>query len=243
MKAAARSFDVHIESSSLVGVSPGAAVVTLDEDLVIESRYAQARLPIDALTGCRLAGHSLILALGDRGSLELTCRAADELARAITERACVLPELTLAMRSLGSRHGGPAGEHDRFFGPLLRARVAAEKARDVSARMRSFDAVALEQALTTTITALAAERNDRSLPHRRAMEAQILEFAEPLLSVLRALRADAGPGDDAIAAWCSWAAGVRAVFAESDRFWQRTRRFLDASPSASISRGSGAGGN
>ena len=132
------------------------------------------------------------------------------------------------MRSLGSRHGGPAIEHDRFFGPLLRSRAMSEKARDAGARMRAFDARALEASLLETVAALAELRHAKSAPHRRAMEAQLLEFADPLLSALHALGSDAERVDDAIAVWCAWSATVRTVFVEADRFWQRTRRFLDA---------------
>lgn len=228
MSFAARSFDLSILSSSLVGALPGAARLTIDEEITIESRHARVEIPIGALTGCPVEGDTIELVLGDRGNVTLICGDAGGIAIALSARACVLPELTLAMRSLGSRHGGPAGDHDRFFGPLLRARAAAEGARDVAARMHSFDPVALERSLTATISALASERNPRSLPHRRAMEAQILEFAEPLIEALRALRSKAGLGKDPISAWCSWSATVRTVFTESDRFWQRTRRFLDA---------------
>lgn len=236
MSAVAPVFDVVVVSSSLVGATPGPARLTLEEDIILETRHAKVQLPVGALTGCRLSAENLVLVAGTRGSVELTSGASRALAAALAERVCVLPELTLAMRSLGSRHGGPAVDHDRFFGPLLRARAAAEKAGDVGARMRSFDAKALEVSLRATIEALAAERHVKSPPHRRAMEAQITEFAEPLVEALRALQAREPHDRDAIASWCGWSAGVRAVFAESDRFWQRTRRFLDASPTPAGSR-------
>lgn len=228
----APAFDVVVVASSLVGAATGPARLSLGDLISIETRHAMIQLPVDAITSCARSDATLVIVAGARGSVELTSPDSRGIAEALAERACVLPELTLAMRSLGSRHGGPAPEHDRFFGPLIRSRALSEQARDADARMRAFDASVLEASLIETVSALAHLRHAKSPPHRRAMEAQLLEFADPLLAALRALRSNEEQGDDVIAVWCAWSASVRAVFVEADRFWQRTRRFLDAVPLA-----------
>lgn len=234
-------FDVVIVVSSLAGAAPGPAKLTLGDALSIETHLATFQLPYEALTSCRTDGALLLLVAGDRGDIELTSREAAGLAAALANRSCTLPELTLAMRALGTRHGGPAGEHDQFFKPLIQARAAAERARDAPSRMKAFDARALEESLQAMISGIATQRNPKSQPHRRAMEAQLLEFAEPLLAVLRRLEPLELGDEDVVAAWCSWSSSVRAVFTEADRFWQRVRSYLDAAP-AVAARAPRAGG-
>ena len=230
MSGGPQAFDVVVVASSFVGAAAGPARLSIDDAITLEMRHAIVQLPVNAITSCGRSDTTLRLIAGTRGSVELTSPHARAIASALAERACVLPELTLAMRSLGSRHGGPAPEHDRFFGPLLRSRALSERARDAAERMRAFDATALEASLIETVLALAQLRHAKSPPHRRAMEAQLLEFADPLLTALRALGSNDERADDTIAVWCEWSARVRAVFVEADRFWQRTRRFLDAVP-------------
>jgi hypothetical protein len=138
-----------------------------------------------------------------------------------------LPELTLGLRTLGSRRRrrGEGNDHERFFGPLLEARRAAARAADVEAAVTSFDAGRLNAAFDKTIRALAADRATSGRPAaRRALEARLQERLEPLRQAL----AELGEQGDALLrageearpdAWRRWAQQLRAVFACADRCW------------------------
>jgi hypothetical protein len=138
-----------------------------------------------------------------------------------------VPELTLALRSLGSRRRrrGDGTEHERFFAPLLEARRAAARAADLEAAVTAFDAGRLNASLDKMVRALAADRapSGRS-PARRALEARLQERIEPLRHALDALGAVADDlliSDDETRpdAWRRWAAQLRAVFECADRCW------------------------
>jgi hypothetical protein len=138
-----------------------------------------------------------------------------------------LPELTLALRTLGSRRRrrGEGPEHERFFAPLLEARRAAARAGDLEAAVRSFDPARLTTSLDKTIRAIAADRAPPGRPPaRRALEARLLERVEPLRQSLAELgeRADAlMQADDAARsdAWRLWAGQLRIVFERADHCW------------------------
>jgi hypothetical protein len=138
-----------------------------------------------------------------------------------------LPELTLALRALGSRRRrrGEGDEQERFFAPLLEARRAAARAVDVETAVASFDADRLHAAFDKAIRALAADRAASGRPAlRRALEARLQERLEPLRRALSELgeRADEllGAGENERGeAWQRWAYQVRAVFACADRCW------------------------
>jgi hypothetical protein len=138
-----------------------------------------------------------------------------------------LPELTLALRALGSRRRrrGEGNEQERFFAPLLEARRAAARAADVEGAVTSFDAARLNTSFDKTIRALVADRAASARPAaRRALEARLQERLEPLREALSELgeRADALLGADETARpdeWRRWADQLRAVFACADRCW------------------------
>ena len=86
-----------------------------------------------------------------------------------------IPELTLALRTLGSRRGrrGEGNEHERFFAPLLEARRAAARAADVEAALTAFDAERLTATFEKTLRALAVYRAGSGRPAvRRVLEAR-----------------------------------------------------------------------
>jgi hypothetical protein len=138
-----------------------------------------------------------------------------------------LPELTLALRTLGSRRGrsGEGNEQERFFAPLLEARRAAARAGDVEMAVTSFDAARLNTSFDKTIRALAADRATSGRPAaRRALEARLQERLEPLRRALTELaeRADdllRADDDTRPDAWRRWIDQLRAVFASADRCW------------------------
>jgi hypothetical protein len=178
-----------------------------------------------ALDGVQHAGGTLTLYLMGDDVLELDEVAdAAALARAVGERACRLGELTMAMRGLGSARANPGSDHQRFYGPLLAARRALERARGPEAQWAAVDAEQLRDALAATLAAFAAERHPKAPADRRALEAELLDYAEGLLGALDALAAarDAArraPADARFAHWRAWAAALRVVFAEHDRAW------------------------
>jgi hypothetical protein len=152
-----------------------------------------------------------------------------------------LPELTLALRTLGSRRRrrGEGNEQERFFAPLLEARRAAARAADMETAVTSFDAARLNTSFDKTIRALAADRAASGRPAaRRALEARLQERLEPLRGALSELgeRADALLRADEDArpdAWRRWAEQLHAVFACADRCWPGLDAALE---SASVPR-------
>jgi len=138
-----------------------------------------------------------------------------------------LPELTLALRTLGSRRRrrGDGNEQERFFAPLLEARRASARAADFEAAVGAFDPERLLAAFDKTIRLLAADRAGSGRPAvRRALEARLQEQLEPL----RAALSNLGEAADALLiatddirpeAWRRWADQLRAVFASADRCW------------------------
>jgi hypothetical protein len=98
------------------------------------------------------------------------------------------------------------------------------------------DAAKVARELEEALGALAAAHADAA-PDRRALEAELLELAEPLLDAVRAL-GDAGdavraaPADRRLVAWRAWAAALADAFARADRCW------IAALPALADARGS-----
>lgn len=221
-----------VRTARLHGLHRGADVSGAVE-LAVEERGLRLAiaggptLPVtwDALDGAAHDGTTLTLYLMGDDVLELDDVAdAGALARLVGERACRLGELTLALRGLGSARANPGSEHQRFYGPLLAARRALEGARGPEAQWRAVDPEALGDAVRATLGAFARERFAGAPADQRALEAELLDYAEGLLAALARLAAarDAGrasPPDARFAAWRRWAAELRTVFAEHDRAW------------------------
>jgi len=155
----------------------------------------------------------------------------------IVSAALALPEFTRTMHGLGSRRGHPGPDHDRFFAGLLAARRAAEGFVEPESRLAAFDSQRLTRALTTLLGELANERFAESPPDRRALEAELLEYAEPVFAALEALqeaaeqvRASATPVR--LARWRRWTWATQRVFDEADRCWIAVLPALSASPLA-----------
>ena len=205
---------------------------------------------IDADGSVRLVGNVVSIAIGDRDHAlridrmdgvvwdapRLTIHIARDaialsghaglqpLGSQIVTSALALPELTRTMQSLGSRRGRPGADHDRFFGGLLAARRAAEGFVEVESRLVAFDPHRLTQALTTVLAELAAERYPGSPPDRRALEAELLEYAERLFETLSSLgeaatRVRESGTDVRLLRWREWTWAVQRVFEEADRCW------------------------
>lgn len=156
-------------------------------------------------------------------------------AREIAAQVCTLPELTRPLRSLGSRRGQLGTEHDRFFAPLLAARRRGERAADLRARLKAFDAGAISAAVDEALSDFAKNRFPRRAPDRRALEAELFEIAAPLRAALDSLevyanRAGAAADETAFVRWRSWCGAVQEVFERADRCWIELGKVLGEAP-------------
>ena len=143
-----------------------------------------------------------------------------------------LPELTRALRALGSgRRGG--GSQSAFFQPRLEARRRAADARNPHARVRAFDGTDLGRALERSIERIIAEWPDARASARRALRAELVERVMPYSRALRIMSqraAEVFDADDAtqLAAWRAWTVQLAAVFEAADRTWLSIRTVVDA---------------
>lgn len=193
-------------------------------------------IPFATLDGIRVAPDHLTLFPANGDVIELSgAPELEEAGRHLRARACTLPELTLALRGLGSARGRPGADHDRFFGPLLAARRAAQRASDPAGRLAAMYAPALAAELQRALHAFAVERFPGSPPDRRALECELDDLAAPVRSSLNRLdeaaRAATEARDDtALVWWRAWAAECRALFAHADRCWLAAVSVLSDAP-------------
>ena len=227
-------------TGSVAGVDVGgpAMLSVLEDGLELASPEGDITISPTALEGVayRDARLTVFLRNGDIVHADGTPRLA-AVAREIAAQVCTLPELTRPLRSLGSRRGQLGSEHDRFFAPLLAARRRGERATDLRARLRAFDAGAIMAALDEAIADFAKHRFPRSAPDRRALEAELQEIAEPLRTSLNALEVYAsraiggfGADDTAFVRWRSWCGAVQEVFERADRCWLAFGALLGDAP-------------
>lgn len=147
-----------------------------------------------------------------------------------------LPELTRALRALGSSRRGGSSQL-LLFGPLLEARRRAADARSVHARVRAFSAEDLSRALERAIDRIVTDWPDARPAARRALRHELVERVEPYASALRALgplaaaTIDAGEGSQ-LSAWRAWTRQLVAVFETADRSWLAIRPVVEALPKA-----------
>ena len=142
----------------------------------------------------------------------------------IVHNACGLPEMARGLRTLGTNRGGPAELQKKFFGPLLIARRQLAEPEAIDWRVARFDGTSLRERLKAVLMEIARERYPDQAPHRRALEAHLLEAAEPLLAQLSAVDGAAtlvrtGADGTRFIAWRRWAHEVQSAFRESDRTW------------------------
>jgi len=156
----------------------------------------------------------------------------------ILARCRAVPELTSALRAFGSRRGhrsvrkNAAHDQQRFFAPLLDARRQAVAAKTPAAAMAAFDAAGLATAFDTALRELAAQRYGDNAPARRALEAELIDLAEPLhasLERLRAAASEASSSED-LKVWRAWTRQLGATFEAADRVWISMDAALDANP-------------
>lgn len=222
----------------------GEANVVLDDEaisVIVRSTVDDhpVRVSFDSVESVVLAGHEVTLSLRDGSRVTLVSPGATKLATDVLTRCRALPELTRALRTLGSRRsmrGRRASAHAeqrQFFAPLLDARRLAASASTPAAAIAAFDQNALSQAFVLALGAFVAERQAEQGPARRALEAELEEIAEPLMAAIQAL-AEAGLGAraavDDLKLWRVWAGHLRSTFEVADRVWLSLDVALDAAP-------------
>jgi hypothetical protein len=145
-----------------------------------------------------------------------------------------LPELTRALRALGSSRLGGSSQL-LLFGPLLEARRRAADARSVHGRVRAFNSTDLNRALERAIERIVAEWPDTRPPAMRALRHALIERVEPYSTALRDLGQcssaviDADEGSQ-LSAWRLWTRQLAGVFEAADRTWLAIRPLVEALP-------------
>ena len=145
-----------------------------------------------------------------------------------------LPELTRALRALGSSRRGGSSQL-LLFGPLLEARRRAADARSVHARVRAFSAADLNRALERAIDRIVAGWADSRPAARRALRHELVERVESYSAALGELDRLAAAAVDAdesaqLSTWRSWTRQLVIVFEAADRAWLAIRSVVDALP-------------
>ncbi|MCC6930885.1 MAG: hypothetical protein IT359_17980 [Gemmatimonadaceae bacterium] len=209
----------------------GVVTLFLERDEVAvrhESSGEEWAVPMRALSGASWRAGALDLHLTD-DVLHLSAgEGLDRAWHALSVRACTLPEVARTLRSF-ARGGAAANGHlivrERFFAPLLQARRRLEGEEPVEWRVAGFDAEALAERIRATIAAIALERHEERPPHRRALEAALLDACDPLFAQLAQVHTAARTvheAEDAVrfVAWRAWAGEVREVFVRADRAWR-----------------------
>lgn len=205
----------------------GAVTLFLEQDEVVvrlEASGDELVTPLRALSGAAWRAGVLSLHLPDE-ALELSDgEALDRAWYALSQRACAVPEVARNLRALRAEDHRHAVARERFFAPLLQARRRLEGEEPVDWRVAGFGADTLTERLRATLAALALERHGERAPHRRALEAGLLDACEALFAQLQRV-AEGGravhDADDArrFTEWREWAQEVRTLFALADRAW------------------------
>ena len=197
--------------------------------LMLRTSRGDRRVPLEWLEGIVVHDDAveLYLSLGDvlqlSGQEELRA-----LGATLLTDACALPEFTRSLRGLGASRAEPDADHDRFFAPLLDACRRALAAASFEGSLRAFDATSLRSALMRRLREVAAERYPKAAPERRALEAELMEIADPVLEAFGALeraqtRVREAPDAEMLTYWRRWTAALQAVFSEADVCWLAAR--------------------
>lgn len=201
-------------------------MLTLDADSIsLDTARGRISLALAQLDGIRVPGDVLELYLGTGDVIQLA-QAPDlnALATEIATSVCAIPEMTRSLRALGAGSLAAGEEHDRFFGPLLEARLLAERAPNLVALRAAFDAAALLASIEHVLDEISFERYPKAAGERRALRAELGDGAHGLFARLAELeRAEAALGacDDSerFVLWRAWQEVLRNVFRSADGSW------------------------
>lgn len=212
----------------------GQGTALVDEDvlrlLLLDASGGEKTLQIryDAIAGVALRDETVVVSCRDDRSLVAATEDAAGFRQALLAACRSLPEVTRALRALGSRRGrggarrGSSEREGRFFAPFIAARRASMDARDARTVVAAFGPRGLSRALASTITEFASELGAGRPARQRAIEAELSDAVESLEAALATLeeRAALAASDvDDLDRWRSWAAGVQDVFEAADRAW------------------------
>jgi hypothetical protein len=227
-----------------VGITDlGDSIVVIDEHAVNvsipDAGGDQAmRFPLSSIETVTSTHEEIELVLRDGTKITFVATTTPPLHEEILIRCRAVPELTSALRAFGSRRGHrssrahAAKDQQRFFAPLLDARRQAVSAKSPGAAMAAFDATALTTAFDTALRELAAQRYGENAPARRALEAELVDLAEPLHAALELLReaAKKASSSEDLKDWRGWTRQLGATFEAADRVWLSMDLALDANP-------------
>lgn len=165
------------------------------------------------------------LALYRGEPVDVECARAEALDAALLAACSTMPELTRALRTLGSsrQHTRRAAQRE-FFAPLLDARRRAEESVGRAAMVRAFDPDRLNRALDGYLAQLAERSADARPAARRAFAAQAEEAMAPVRAAIEEVRRTARaaaepPVDGRLGAWRQWSGALEALFRAADHCW------------------------
>jgi hypothetical protein len=226
------SFAVTMASLGGKRLGPGTGLV--DEDvlrvLLLDAPNGEKSLQVryETIVGVGMTAGSVAITCRDGRALSVATDDAASFRQSVLAACRALPEVTRALRALGSRRGAggvrrnPGDREARFFAPFIAARRASMDARDAAGVIGAFDVQRLASALGETVIAFSTELGGAVPARQRAIEAELSDLLEGLdrsLEVLGGLAVEAIADVDDLARWRAWAAGVQRVFEAADRAW------------------------
>jgi hypothetical protein len=218
------------EPAALLGGSgPQQVVIRIDDRMLTiegpDSGHSRT-VGLDDIVSVTTAGDEVHVRLRDAEPVRLGTPRAAELDSLIVDACCTLPELTHALRGLGSSRTATDPVRQReFFAPLLDARRRAEDAVSRRDIIGAFAVPRLLRSIEAQLAALASSHPDTRPAARRAFAAHVEYSTEPLRSALQELQ-DAGaaaesPSAEArISTWRAWSDTLARVFAVADICWR-----------------------
>ena len=227
-----------------VGITElGDSIVVIDEHAVNISipetgNEHPMRIRLSSIEMVTSTDEEIELVLRDGTKITFVANSTPPLRDELLVRCRAVPELTSALRAFGSRRGHRSvrthatRDQQRFFAPLLDARRQAVSAKTPGAAMAAFDAGSLTTAFDTALHELAAQRYGDNAPARRALEAELVDLAEPLHAALESLREAArqASASEDLKVWRAWTRQLGATFAAADRVWLLMDAALDSHP-------------
>jgi len=220
-------------------VTGAGSIELLGDELVVKvpSATVDLRVQLAALDGVRASPHHVAFYATSGDVLEVDGQAVGDLGDQVRSRVCTLPELTLALRGLGSARGFPGPDHDCFYAPILAARRGAEQATDPAGRMAAMRAQALAAEIDRALHELAVARYPDDPAERRALETALEDLSAPIRASLvqleSAAKAVTAASDDvAFVWWRAWVAQCRSLVTHMDQSWLAIVPVLKETPAA-----------
>lgn len=192
----------------------------------------ELRLPYGRVDGWSAEGDLVSIFVTGGDVVDVRLAAAPALIAALAAHACVLPELTRGLKSLGSARARADAAQSEIFAPLLAARRRAARMGDPESRVQALDAGRLARELDVALRAVSAKRVRQATPERRALDAALDDAVAPLTATLISLgRAAEAYGRSAdpnrLVAWRAWTDATRAAFSAADACWPAVHAALE----------------